>query len=247
MKTLLWSLLGTFLVLGLLYLWAAPRVTTIGDGYSLIQFLNGGGSDYLVDHSGGESPGPTVTELAGDKASVIEVRTKEGKKRSVARNTPNQGPDAPFPATLSEMNHAGVLIWKIRMPDDLEEGEFATTEWLIGGEVLESGLSFEGVPAGQTATVVLWTGEHTKYYADGFEGEPPPGMPYWLSFPGTGKSPANRHGVLTVPRGWEEPYGNLASGDYADNGWLMLRCNRKEDGTESYFANLEFTYRFEPD
>lgn len=246
-KTLLWLGLSTFLAVGLLYFWAAPRVTEIGDGYSLIQFLNGGGRSYLVDHSGGGSPGPTITELAGDETSVIEVRTRDGKEKSVAWNTPNQEPDSPFPATLSEMDHAGVLIWKIRIPDDLKEGEYATTEWMIGGEVLESGLSFEGIPAGQTATVVLWTGEYLEYYGNGFAGEPPAGMPYWLSYPGMRKSPSSRHGRLVVPRGWEEPYGSLASGDYADSGWLMLRCNRKEEKTPRYFANLEFTYRTKSD
>jgi len=222
---------------------AAPRATRIGDGYSLIQFLNGGGRSFLVDHSGGDSPGPTVTELPADETSVIEVKNPDGKKTSVAWNTPTQEPDSPFPATLGEMNRAGVLLWKIWIPDDLRAGEYATTEWRIANEVFESGLSFEGVPAGQTATVVLWTDDYTKYYQDGMEGEPPAGMPYSLSFPGTGKSPTVRSGMLRVPRGWEEPYGNLGSGDYADSGWLLLRCNRKEDGTSRYFARLEFGYR----
>lgn len=149
-----------------------------------------------------------------------------------------------FQVTLKEMNRAGILIWRITIPEDLYENEYLDTEWRIDNEKTKSGLHFKGVPAGQTATVILWTGEYVEYCANGSKGDPPEGMPYHISWPGTGKNTQSRHGRLLIPKGWEQTYGRLASGPHADNGWLMLQSNEKKAKTQC-FAMLDYTYTTE--
>lgn len=244
-KSLCPGLVGSAILLGVLYLLVPPKITKIGEGVSVIQFLNGGGRSWLIEPRG--EGGPTITELTDDKNTIVEVRTVDGLRKSEAWVSPVVYPEAPFPATREELDDACLLVWRFQIPDDLAEGEYATTEWRIGDEIFESGLSFEEVAPGQTAMVLLWTGDFMQYLREGASGDPPDGMPYCIRYPGTRKSPIEKWGRMKVPKGWETAYGNLGSGDYLDSGWLMLQSNDEEAKTQRYFAFLELVYRFKSD
>ena len=183
-------------------------------------------------------------ETVRRNTSIVEVRSIEGLREASAAVSPLNDPEALFPASGEELMQTGLLVWRLKNPEDLAENEYATTEWRIGDEVFESGLSFEGVPRGQIVMVLLWTGEFLQYYANDKAGDPPDRMPFCICYPGTRKFPERRWGRMNVPQGWEGPYGNLGSGGYVDGGWLMLRSNREERKTGRFFAFLELVYRF---
>ncbi|MEM1443106.1 MAG: hypothetical protein AAGF67_12240 [Verrucomicrobiota bacterium] len=150
-----------------------------------------------------------------------------------------------IPLSKKALDQTGVLFWKIHLPDDLEEGEYFGTEWRIHEDVVESGLDLKGVPPGQDVTITLWTASIVQYYRDTvYHRFPetvtrPEGIPFVITYLNEKGSLSSRTGVLIVPKGYEEPYGHLASGDYADAGWLMLRCNRERSKQSDYYAFLE--------
>jgi len=154
-----------------------------------------------------------------------------------------------IPISQKALDRTGVLFWRILLPDDLENHEYLSTEWRIGDEIAESGLNFRGIPAGQKVTITLWTASITQYYSDTIahpspETVPrPDGIPFVLTYKDENDKLRSRTGVLQVPIGYEEPYGNLATGDFADSGWLMLRCDRSKAKTSAYFAFLEAVWR----
>ncbi len=245
------GLTGGILILGAIYLVLAPKITEIGEGATVIQFLNGGGKSWLIESRGNrgnkEEGKPTIIQLSEDETSVVEVRTIDGLMKADATVSPLKDPASPFPASREEFEQTGLLVWRFKNPDDLAENEYATAEWRIGNEKMESGLNFEDVPPGQTAMVLLWTGDFMHYIREGGTGEPPDGMPYCIRYPGTRKSEVEKWGRMKVPKGWETSYGNLGSGDYLDSGWLMLQSNDKEAKTDRYFATLDLVYRFKPE
>ena len=241
----------SLLILGGLYLIFAPAVTKLGEGVHLVQFLNGGGQPWLIKsrgYPGSEEKGQhTLIQLTDDKTSRVEVRTIDGLIKAEATVSPAQAPETPFPATREELEDACLLVWRFEIPGDLAADEYATTEWRIGNEKIESGLSFEEVPPGETVMVLLWTGDFMHYIREGGKGDPPDGMPYCIRYPGPRQSQVEKWGRMTVPRGWETAYGNLGSGDYLDSGWLLLQSNEAEAKSERYFAFLELVYRFKTD
>lgn len=151
----------------------------------------------------------------------------------------------PVPLSKKALEQTGILFWKFHLPEDLEEDEYFGTEWRIYEEVVESGLDLKGIPSGQDVTVTLWTASITQYYADTVHHRfpetvtRPEGIPFVITYLNEKGNLSRRTGVMTVPKGYEEPYGNLTSGDYADAGWLMLRCNREKAKQNDYYAFLE--------
>ena len=68
------GLVGGALILGVTYLAVAPKVTKIGDGVNVIQFLNGGSKSWLIQPQGEEDrdTGPTITKLSEETPQSLK-------------------------------------------------------------------------------------------------------------------------------------------------------------------------------
>lgn len=143
------------------------------------------------------------------------------------------------PISAEALIDAGVLVWKIAIPDDLKAGEHSATVWLVEGKLYESDLDFKGVPPGGEATVVLWLGDVFGYWRNEFKGPRPKGIPFSVSCTDAKGRASIRFGTLRIPPGHDELYSFLGSGPYADEGYLLLMSTRTDREPVS-FVRLEF-------
>ncbi len=144
------------------------------------------------------------------------------------------------PISAEALADAGVLVWKIAIPDDLKAGEHSATVWFVEGKPYASDLDFKGVPPGSEATVVLWLGDVLSYWRNGFKGPRPEGIPFSVSCTDAKGRPKTRFGTLRIPPGYDELYSFLGSGPYADAGYLLLMSTRSDRDVPVSTTTLEF-------
>lgn len=139
---------------------------------------------------------------------------------------------------------AGIHSWLVKVPSDLDEDEYLTSNWYYPTPAMPSvftGIDFKGVLPGSTAKLFVWLGKGPMLDAAQMRG-----IRYCLIYTGKDEKPAKRDGMMKrIPTGFNELYGFQNSGEIAGVGSIIILYNpnanpaREMISFEIHKTNLE--------
>lgn len=141
------------------------------------------------------------------------------------------------------LDAAGILAWRIEVPEDLKDGEYLSLDWTfstVSGEkscVEPGGLEIRDPRPGDLVKVFVWLRPWVDQQGEGLDG-----MKTCPIFQEPNGETRTQYGTLKIPRGFVDLNAHQATSSGPDGGWLMMMVNPDADDNRNA-CFLDFSYR----